>query len=119
MCGNSSRSFARMPSRIVLMSPTERAGSTQASATTMSRWQRRAAKRSGVAQLDFHDLTGVLVRDRSLRNGVGQGLQPGSEPHLLQRIDAAGHEALAAELPREVGLAFEQHDLDAATRQQE
>ena len=55
-------------------------------------------------------------------NGVEQAVWKGVEgvaqPHLPERIDAAGLEPLPAKHPREVGLAFKQRDLDVPARQQ-
>ena len=60
----------------------------------------------------------VAVKLDGVEQTVRKGVERIAQPHLPERIDTAGLEPLPAKLPREVGLAFDQRDLDIAARQQ-
>ena len=50
---------------------------------------------------------------------TGELTQPLAKSHLVERVDAARLQAVAAEGPLEVGVSLEERDLDAAARQQQ
>ena len=77
----------------------------------------RDPPRPATSQVEPEQRPRVAVKLDGVEQTVRQGVERVAQPHLPERIDTAGLEPLPAKLPREVGLAFEQRDLDVAARQ--
>ena len=70
------------------------------------------------AELQGDQQARVLEDLEAAHAGLRQGVELGAQTHLDQRVDAARHEAFAAEFAGEVRLPLEQRDTGPAPREQ-